>query len=250
MEQSSLSGEEGYLNDGVYFASSRSRHIIDTALARSPRRFLGDELIRDLAAKLEQQRKKDRKVITPGRLTLALRNVVNMAVDYTNGSTATVDTTVGIFEQSPNQKTVPAANAGTAKHARKKLASAKELVDQLVELLNADEIAAFCTPNVEVLSSVHAELTRLKASVRVPTGLTRGRPALLHLVQLVHAVLYQLTGTWLRFREDDERGDRFIVDALNRICKPLIGTEFSDEDLGRTIETAIRSPKNRQRSGA
>lgn len=251
MEQSPSSDKGKFPYDGGNLATiSSSRQSIDRALARSPRRLLGDELIRELAARLEEQRKKDWKVITPGRLTFALRAVVSMAVDYTNGSTATVDTTGSLFEQSPTQKTVLAANAETAKRAKKKLAAAKKLVDEIEELLKAEEIAAFCTPSEEVLSSVHAELTRLKASVHVPRGLERGRPALRYLVELLHSVLHRLTGSWLRFRGDDIRDDRFIADALHRICKPLIGTEFSDEDLGRTIETAIRSPKDRPRSGA
>lgn len=252
MEQSRSSDKGKFPYDGGNLASiSRSQHAIARALARSPRRFLGDELIRELAANLEEQRKKDRKDITPGRLTLALRNVVNMAVDYTNGSTGTVDSTaVSLFEQSPTQKSVLAANAETAKRAKKKLASARKLMDQLEELLKADEIVAFGTPREVVFSSVNAELNRLEASVSVPRGLGRGRPALRDLVGLLHSVLHRLTGSWLRFRGDDNRDDRFLADTMHRICKPLIGTEFSDEDLGRTIESAIRSPKNRQRSGA
>lgn len=250
MEHPQLEKPDGFPYDGDLANRSKARDAITRAKQRSPRRFLGDELIRDLAAKLEQQRKKDQKVITPARLTLALRNVVNIAVDYTNGSTATVDNTVGLFEQSPTQKTVLTANAETAKRARKKLAAAKKLVDQFEELLKADEIAAFGTTSEEVFSSVHAELTRLRASVSVPRGLERGRPALRDLVELLHSVLYRLTGSWLRFRGEDTREDRFVANTIHRISKPLIGTEFSDEDLGRAIETAIRSPKNRQKSGA
>lgn len=250
MEDPQSEEQDEFPYDGDLANRSKARDAIAKALGRSPSRLLGDELIRELAAKLEEQRKKDRKIITPGRLSLALRRVVVMAADYTRGSTITGNGAVSDSEKSSAPSAVLPPNATTAKRARKKLSSAKELIDQLEKALNSDEIAAFDTPSKEVLSLLRSELNRLTASVRVAPGLRRGRPPLLYLVQELHRVLHRLTGSWLRFREEDERGDRFIADALNRVCKPLIGTEFSDEDLAKTIETAIRSPKNLQKSGA
>jgi hypothetical protein len=249
MEDTKAENQDGFPYDGDLASRSRARKAINKALAQSPRRFLGDELIRKLAADLEKQRKRDLPVITPCRLAMALRKVVAIATSYTNGSTVSLNLAVGRPENSYAQGIAQPANASTVKRAKKKLSSAEELINQLEEVLKSDEIAAFDTPSKEVLSLLRSELDRLRASVRVSPGLRRGRPPLLHLVQLVHGALHQLTGSRLRFRQDDERADRFIADTLHRICKPLIGNEFTDEDLGQTIETAIRSPRGRQKSG-
>jgi hypothetical protein len=234
-------------DDGSLVSASRARRSIELACERSPVQLLGKSLIRALAENLEIHRKEGRSVITPGRLAIALRRVAFVAVYYTNASTAPPDLATGFLLPSSERSSASQPNVKTAEKARKMLASVRNSIDRIERSLEADEIAAFNGFSADVLVHLRAEVDRLEASVDVPPGLRRNRSSLRLLVSLLHDVLFNLTGSWLRLRSGDEE---FLPNVIHRILKPMVGDEFSDEDIGRTIETEIRMLKPKRQEAA
>ena len=228
-------------------AISSARYLLDLVKARSPRTLLGISLLRELARELNAHRSNDKSPITVFRLSLAMRRVVEASKYLVPGSMVPEGLTLGLFEDPEpvrgTAKTLP--NADAAKVAKRKLTDTSAAIDKVEATLMGPELARFAHFDPDALVPLRMEMERLKTLVRIPFGLQRGRPTLSWTVQSLHGVFFELTGSWLRERHNPARRDRFISNALFNAMRPLTPVDFSDEDLGRTIETAIRKRKNR-----
>jgi hypothetical protein len=170
-------------DDGTYVANAKGRISLENEVEVSPEDLMGKDLIATLADDLEKHRKDGFPAITPELLVDKLRSFTEFAIEYANGSTLPPEVATGFSVHPPEQSAALRPNAETAKKARKKLASARRAISVIEESLNADEVAAFDVFNGEVLVDLRAEVDRLEASLEVPSGFKRGRPAL---------------GTWLQ----------------------------------------------------
>jgi hypothetical protein len=247
MEQSSSSDDDGIPHDGGNLAAtSRSRESIAWALARSPRRIFGAELIRELASSLDKQRKKEMPIVTPCRLALALRRLVSTAEFLTVGSAIALGRANDTQNQTADLAAKLLPDATTAKAAKKRLAQAKQHIDKFNSLVKSEEIRAFKVFSSQAHDVVHNEIVAIEKAIVVPVGLRRGRPTVSLLVKRAHEEIIALTGKTLRGSRDADNPDKYISDLLFRICMPMLGEGVRD-GLGLVIETAIktRQPKRR-----
>lgn len=234
-------------DDGTFVANARARIAVAHEVQVLPKELLGNDLIRIIADDLEKHREEGLPVITPELLEDKLRSFAELARDYASGSIVPSEVTTGFSIEPSELSTALRPNAETAKKARRKLASVRSAIDGIEQSLATDEIAAFDVFSAKVLVDLRAEVDRLEASVEVPSGLTRGRPALGNLVSMLHLILFDLTGSWLRLRNADEA---FLPNVMHHILKPMVGSVFSDEEIGQTIETEIRKPKPKRQRAA
>lgn len=234
-------------DDGTLVAEAKARIAIESERQTSPENLLGKDLIRTIAEDLEKHREDGLPVITSELFVATLRSFTELAIDYANGSILPPEVAAGFSVQPSELSTALRPNAETAKKARRKLASVRNAIDGIEQSLSADEIAAFDVFSAEVLLDLRAEVDRLEASVEVPSGFKRGRPALANLASMLHLILFDLTGSWLRLRNVDEA---FLPNVMHHILKPMVGSVFSDEEIGQTIETEIRRPKPKRQKAA
>ena len=223
----------------------RVRSLLDRVRAESPVTLLGKPQIQELAGELNARRRNGKSPITVCRLALALRRVVEASRYLVPGSMVPEGLILELFEddetESATSRTL--ANADAAKVAKRKLADTCATIDKIQATLTTPEIARFAHFDANALVPLRMEMERLTKLMKVPVGLQRGRPTLSWIVQYLHEVFFKLTGSWLRERGNPRGSDRFISDALFKAMRPLTPSGFSDEDLGQTIETAIKKRK-------
>lgn len=226
-------------------ARAHARKDFEKNRERSPVQFYDEALLCRTAALLSSA-PQSKRTVTACQLEMKLRECVTFMQDVSH---ATVRTEAS-FEDDEQSSSPTAADVGIPdaklkKIAKKKHEQARRAVEKAIELLKSEEVSAFARFDEDASERLWDELNPLVTHIREPIGLKRGHPFLADVVMVLHQMLYDLAGSWLRGPRTDNRQDEFLQNLLFDLLRPITPNEITEEGIRSAIETGIKSKKPR-----